>query len=44
MDLVSLIEAEIGQEIPPAQITLENFDSIDRIVRFVGTLPRGGEK
>jgi acyl carrier protein len=35
MDLVSFVEGEIGGTIHPADITLENFDSIGRIVRFV---------
>jgi D-alanine--poly(phosphoribitol) ligase subunit 2 len=36
--LVSFVEAEIGREIPPADITIEHFDSIDRIVCYVGAL------
>jgi len=43
MDLVCFVEGEIGCAIPPAAITLDNFDSVNRIVRFAGTLaPAGG--
>ena len=38
MDLVLLVENEIGQPVPPEDITLENFDSIARILAFVKTL------
>lgn len=34
IELVSFIEEQIGCAIPPAEITLQNFDSISRIVRF----------
>lgn len=34
MDLVGFVEEQLGCAIPPAEITLENFDSIDRIARF----------
>lgn len=34
IDLVSFIEGQLGCTIPPAKITLENFDSVSRIVRF----------
>jgi acyl carrier protein len=34
MDLVCLVEEQLGCPIPPAEITLENFDSINRIIRF----------
>lgn len=43
MDLVSLVETEIGCQIPPAAITLENFDSISRIVRFAESLTSARE-
>lgn len=36
--LVSFVEAEIGREIPPAEITIENFDSINRIAHYVAAL------
>lgn len=38
IDLVSLIEEQLGCAIPPAEITLKNFDSVGRIVRFASTL------
>jgi acyl carrier protein len=38
MELVSFVEGEIGCFIPPTEITLENFDTIDRIVRFISAL------
>lgn len=38
MDLVFFVEREIGQAVPPANITLENFDSIARIVAFARIL------
>jgi len=34
MDLVSFVEAKLGRPISPADITLENFDSINRIAQF----------
>jgi D-alanine--poly(phosphoribitol) ligase subunit 2 len=42
MDLVCFVESEIGCTIPPAAITLENFDSVNHIVRFAGTLASAG--
>lgn len=42
MDLVSLVEREIGRRVSPAAITLQNFDSIARILTFVRSLG-GGE-
>jgi acyl carrier protein len=38
IDLVSFVEGQIGQPVPPEQITLENFDSIAKIVAFASTL------
>jgi acyl carrier protein len=38
IELISFVEAEIGLSIPPADITLENFDSINRIVRLAEAL------
>jgi acyl carrier protein len=35
IELVSFIEKQIGCAIPPTEITLQNFDSISRIVRFI---------
>lgn len=34
MDLVGVVESALGQVIPPADITLENFDSIERIIAY----------
>ena len=42
MDLVGFVEGEIGCAIPPKDITFENFDSIDRIVRFSVSLSSKG--
>jgi acyl carrier protein len=42
MDLVFFVESQIGQAVPPADITLENFDSIARIVAFAHTLTGAG--
>jgi acyl carrier protein len=36
VELVSFVEEQLGRPIPPADITLENFDSIDRIARYAG--------
>ena len=40
MDLVGFVEGQIGQPVPVEAITLENFDSIARIVAFVRKLSR----
>jgi acyl carrier protein len=42
MDLVAFVEGKIGRPIDPAHITLENFDSVARIVRYVGTIDGAG--
>jgi len=42
IELVSFVEAEIGCAVSPADITLENFDSIDRIVSYARTLTAPG--
>ena len=34
MELVSFVEGAIGQSIAPAEIVLENFDSIERIAQL----------
>lgn len=34
IDLVSFFELETGLQVPPAEITLDNFDTINLIVRF----------
>jgi acyl carrier protein len=36
VELVTFVEGELGRPIPPADITLDNFDSIDRIARYAG--------
>lgn len=36
VELVTFVEEEIGRPIPPADITLDNFDSIARIARYAG--------
>jgi acyl carrier protein len=42
MDLVCFVEEAIGQTVPPTEVTLENFDSINRIVSFAETLTGAG--
>ena len=42
MDLVGFVEQQIGCTVPPTQITFENFDSIDSIVRFSEKLASEG--
>jgi D-alanine--poly(phosphoribitol) ligase subunit 2 len=42
IELVSFIEEQLGCAIPPAAITLDNFDSISRIVRFTSRLGANG--
>ena len=44
MDLVCLVESEIGCAIPPADITLDHFDSVDRILRFTRMLTSAGDE
>lgn len=45
MDLVCFVEEQIGTAIAPADITLENFGSIERIERFArGLKAKGGEE
>ena len=43
MDLVCFVEREIGHAVPPTEISLENFDSVNRIVRFAEALISTGE-
>lgn len=38
MDLVCFVEERIGRSVPVTDITLDNFDSVSRIVRYVGAL------
>jgi acyl carrier protein len=44
MTLVSVVEREIGHAVPTAQITLENFDSINRIARLAEALAATGTR
>ena len=37
IDLITYIEAETGASIPPGDITLDNFDSVGRIVNYVAS-------
>lgn len=36
VELVTFVEGELGRAIPPTDITLDNFDTIERIVRYAG--------
>lgn len=36
--LIGFIEASTGTVIPPADVTLENFDTVDRILAYVAGL------
>lgn len=38
LELVTLVERHLGKPIPPEEITLENFDTLERIESFVATL------
>lgn len=38
LDLVVLVESEIKTKVTPSQLSLENFDSIDKIIRFSESL------
>jgi acyl carrier protein len=38
LELVTLVERHVGKPIPPEEITLENFDTLTRIEKFVATL------
>jgi acyl carrier protein len=38
MELVGFVESQIDGEISPTDITLDNFDSIEQIVRFVARM------
>ncbi len=44
LNLVCFVESEIGQAVPPTDITLENFDSIAQILTFVQTLTGKGRQ
>lgn len=43
IELVNFVEAQIGRAVPPTDITLENFDSIDRIVDYARRLATPGQ-
>ena len=38
VELVTFVEEELGRPINPADITMDNFDSINRIARFAEKL------
>ena len=40
LTLVDLVECEIGEELRISEITLDNFDSIERILRFLDSRQR----
>jgi acyl carrier protein len=46
LDLIMMIESEAGIAVSQADVTLDNLDTIDRILAFVarqnGAAPRGG--
>jgi D-alanine--poly(phosphoribitol) ligase subunit 2 len=42
IELVSLVEEQLGCAMPPAAITLQNFDSISRIVQFTSRFSAKG--
>jgi acyl carrier protein len=42
MEVVAVVERELGRSVPATAITLDNFDSIARILAFARTL--GGER
>ena len=37
VDLIMFVEAEVGFRVEPADVTLDNFDSIARILAFVAS-------
>ena len=41
MELVNIVEEQIGVAIPPSELILENFDSISRICEFAKRLTTG---
>ena len=43
IELVCFVEEQLHRAVPPAEITLENFDSIDRIMRFASKLDAIGQ-
>lgn len=38
LDLVVLVESELNTKVTPGQLSLENFDSIDKIIGFSESL------
>ncbi len=38
LDLVVLVESQLKTKVTPSQLSLENFDSIDKIIRFSESL------
>lgn len=38
VDLISFVEKETGQAMPPSEVRLENLDTIDGILRYAGSL------
>jgi acyl carrier protein len=38
--MIALLETELGTRLDPRSITVENFDSIDRITAFLRTVER----
>ena len=44
MDLVLFVETAIEHSIPPADINLKNFDTINSIVRYADELATGGKR
>lgn len=42
VDLVTFVESHVGRPIPPVDITLDNFDTISRIVRYTQRLMKSG--
>lgn len=44
MRLVSFIENRTGQPVPPGDITIENFSSVDRIISYLQKSVNSGGK
>lgn len=42
MEVVDIVESQLAMSIPPAELTLENFDSITLICEFTQRLKSGG--
>ena len=39
IELVSLVEKKIKKNIPPKDILLENFDTVDDIIAYIKNIP-----